>query len=555
MTKRSMPAAPAHSRGAPARPAARMRPPRVLQMLGLHGLDHLDAAILAALAAESPLLLIGPHGSAKSALLNRAAQALGLEHRHYNASMVSFDDLLGFPVPDPAGDGLRYLRTPATLWGAQSVFLDEISRCRPEVQNKLFAIVHERRAMGVAIEALRYRWAAMNPPAGSEGAGFGGPSGVSGDGGSDAGSPADPFLDDYLGSQPLDPALADRFAFVVALPPLADIDPAARRRLIAEGDEWEPRSAAALPALIERARVEAAKSREAYDDWVVRWVDALVAPLLQAGWLISGRRAAMLRAAAHAAHGARVALAGPTAAGGEPGPTAGVPGMPGAAARRKPPAIADSALEALRWGLPQRAQGRPMAESRLLAAHRKAVQMAGLPADSPLARIEAEADPLKRVAMALALPDGALSRASFSSLVADAFAAQDLPGRYLLARRLLPPLAERDLADAATLELLAGPLAKIVEFERDASHRLQMTRSEVTRFNALLAELARLDAADPEQASLGNLLYTLFAAEQAVFEPKEVIARDRELARLLSAADGAETPANDRGDRDDRAAA
>lgn len=524
----------------------RMRPPRVLQLLGLHGLDHLDAAILAALAAESPLLLIGPHGSAKSALLNRAAQALGLEHRHYNASMVSFDDLLGFPVPDPAGDGLRYLRTPATLWGAQSVFLDEISRCRPEVQNKLFAIVHERRAMGVALEALRYRWAAMNPPAGSEGAGFGGTPGEGGSG--DAGSAADPFLDDYLGSQPLDPALADRFAFVVALPPLADIDPAARRRLIAEGDEWAPRSAAALPALIERARTEAAKSREAYDDWVVRWVDALVAPLLQAGWPISGRRAAMLRAAAHAVHGARVALES-------------------AAALRDPPAIADSALEALRWGLPQRAQGRPMAESKLLAVHRKAVQMAGLPADSPLARIEAEADPVKRVALALALPDRALSRASFSSLVADAFAAQDLPGRYLLARRLLPALAERDLADAATLELLAGPVAKIVEFERDASHRLQMTRSETARFNALLAELARLDAADPEQASLGNLLYTLFTAERAVFEPREVIARDRELARLLAESEGAASgsgradpagsghAAHAAGDRDDRAAA
>jgi MoxR-like ATPase len=520
-----------------------------MQRLGLHGLDHLDAAILAALAAESPLLLIGPHGSAKSALLNRTAQALGLEHRHYNASLVSFDDLLGFPVPDEAREGLRYLRTPATLWGAQSVFLDEISRCRPEVQNKLFAIVHERRAMGIALESLRYRWAAMNPPAGTDGAGLGG---TYAEATTDAGAAADAFLDDYLGSQPLDPALADRFAFVVALPPLTDIDPAARRRLIAEGDDWHAAQAAALPALIERARAEAAKSREAYDDWVVRWVDALVTPLAQAGWPISGRRAAMLRAAAHAVHGARVAVDGT--------PT-------GAAARRKPLAISDSALEALRWGLPQRAQGRPMPESRLLAVHRKAVQMAGLPADSPLARIEAEADPLKRVALALALPDGTLSRASFSSLVADAFAAQDLPGRYLLARRLLPAVAERDLADAPTLELLAGPVAKIVEFERDASHRMQMTRSETARFNALLAELAKLDAADPEQASLGNLLYTLFMAEQAVFEPKAVIARDRELAHLLCANDGA-TAGSDReepaasslaeraaNDRDDRAAA
>ena len=543
MTKRSLPAAPAQQAGAQARPAAaRMRPIRVLQLLGLHGLDHLDAPILAALAAESPLLLIGPHGSAKSALLNRTAQALGLEHRHYNASLVSFDDLLGFPVPDEAREGLRYLRTPATLWGAQSVFLDEISRCRPEVQNKLFAIVHERRAMGIALESLRYRWAAMNPPAGTDGAS---PGGASSDGTGDVGA-ADAFLDDYLGSQPLDPALADRFAFVVALPPLTDIEPAARRRLIAEGDDWHPEQAVALPALIERARVEAAKSREAYDDWVVRWVDALVTPLAQAGWPISGRRAAMLRAAAHAVHGARVAVAGmPVAASSGPRPAVGAASAAtGAAVRRKPIAIADSVLEALRWGLPQRAQGRPIPESRLLAAHRKAVQMAGLPADSPLARIEAEADPLKRVALALALADGTLSRASFSSLVADAFAAQDLPGRYLLARRLLPAVAERDLADAPTLELLAGPVAKIVEFERDASHRMQMTRSETTRFNALLAELARLDAADPEQASLGNLLYTLFMAEQAVFEPKAVIARDREFAHLLCA-----------NDRDDRAAA
>ncbi len=57
--------------------------------------------------------------------------------------------------------------------------------------------------------ALRYRWAAMNPPAAFD----------------DAGD-----LDDaYLGSQPLDPALADRFAFVVALPALADIAPEQRK--------------------------------------------------------------------------------------------------------------------------------------------------------------------------------------------------------------------------------------------------------------------------------------------------------------------------------------
>src|SRR4051812_9143926 len=97
-----------------ARKASAETPMRLLRRLNVFGLDHLDAVLLAALASGEPLLLIGPHGSAKSALLNRFASALGLEHRHYNASLVSFDDLLGFPVPNAARNGLDYLHTPAT---------------------------------------------------------------------------------------------------------------------------------------------------------------------------------------------------------------------------------------------------------------------------------------------------------------------------------------------------------------------------------------------------------------------------------------------------------
>lgn len=481
------------------RAAEAPRVARPLRALGLYGLDHLDAIVLAALASEAPMLLIGPHGSAKSALLNRAAAALKLDHRHYNASLVSFDDLLGFPVPNEARDGLQYLRTPATLWGAQSVFLDEISRCRPEVQNKLFSIVHERRAMGVALESLRYRWAAMNPPAAFD----------------DAGDPDDA----YLGSQPLDPALADRFAFVVALPSLAELEPAERRLLIAHGDDApaggdaSPAGDDGLPALVAATRERVALSVEWFDAWVTGYVDALVAPLTEAKLAISGRRAAMLRRSTHFVHAAREVLA---------------------AAGRDAADIADSALEALRWGLPQRAQGRAPAESALLALHRHAVELAGEPLDSPLARLRGEPDPLRRVALALALPEGARSRTAFSALVADAFAAQDLPGRYLLARHLLPRLAERDAVNAPTLEMLAAPLGRILDFERDPAHRLQLTHAELTRFNAMLAAIVKLDPADERQASLGNLLYTLFAVENAAFDAAAVIARDAKLARLFA---------------------
>jgi len=42
--------------------------------------------VLAALVTEDPLLLIGASGTGKTFLLNSLSEALGLEHRHYNAS-------------------------------------------------------------------------------------------------------------------------------------------------------------------------------------------------------------------------------------------------------------------------------------------------------------------------------------------------------------------------------------------------------------------------------------------------------------------------------------
>ncbi len=87
---------------------------------------------------------------------------------------------------------MRFLETPATVWGAESVLIDEISRCKPEHQNRLFSLVHERRVQGLPLEQLRYRWAAMNPCSSDQGG-----------------------AEDYSGSEALDPALADRFALFV----------------------------------------------------------------------------------------------------------------------------------------------------------------------------------------------------------------------------------------------------------------------------------------------------------------------------------------------------
>ena len=180
-----------------------------LAALGAYGFEAQEPVILAALASGDPILLIGRSGTGKTFLLNSISEALGLEHRHYNASLISFDDLVGFPYPDEAKASVRFLETPATVWGAESVLIDEISRCKPEHQNRLFSLVHERKIQGLALTKLRYRWAAMNPCSSDQSGG-----------------------EEYLGAEPLDPALADRFAVVLEVgdwDALSDAD----RRLVA----------------------------------------------------------------------------------------------------------------------------------------------------------------------------------------------------------------------------------------------------------------------------------------------------------------------------------
>jgi len=163
-----------------------------LRAIGAFSFDRAAPVILAALVTEDPLLLIGASGTGKTFLLNSLSEALGLEHRHYNASLISFDDLVGFPYPDADKGGVTFLQTPATVWGAESVLVDEISRCKPEHQNRLFSLIHERRIQGIALDRLRFRWAAMNPCS------------------SDQDS-----LGGYAGSEPLDLALGDRFGLFI----------------------------------------------------------------------------------------------------------------------------------------------------------------------------------------------------------------------------------------------------------------------------------------------------------------------------------------------------
>jgi MoxR-like ATPase len=246
--------------------------PSRLARLGVYGFDATEPVILAALVTEDPLLLIGPSGTGKTYLLNSLSEALGLEHRHYNASLISFDDLVGFPYPEPDGDGVRFLETPATVWGAESVLIDEISRCKPEHQNRLFSLVHERRVQGIPLPKLRWRWAAMNPCSADQ-------SGTQ----------------DYIGSEPLDPALADRFALFITAPDWDELSEDERRGVVDPAGEGKVADdGGALRKQVDAWRTAFAAQLERCPEKVWRYAMAATSALNAGKVRISPRRARLL---------------------------------------------------------------------------------------------------------------------------------------------------------------------------------------------------------------------------------------------------------------------
>ncbi len=453
-------------------------PLRLLARLNLFGLDFLDLIILAALADERPLLLIGPHGTAKSELLNRLAGTLGLEHRHYNASLISFDDILGYPLPDTASGTVKYLRTPGDLWDAECVFLDEISRCRPETQNKLFSVIHEKRVQGLALPNLRYRWGAMNPPLTDD---------------------TDPG-DAYEGSLPLDPALADRFAWVVELPALIDLAPEDRIALISRGGT-QAGSPPDLGSLVGQTRQQIAGLSGDDLAWITRYVDGLVPPLAEARLAISGRRAVMLAGGIASLHAASLVLG-------------------------QNLKLEDCGLAAVRTGLPQRAQGRVIEASKLTAIHRAAVRLAGEPASAPMRRIRALRDPARRVAEGLRLYGHGVDKTELSTLVSDAFAGLTVPRRYLFARHVLPIAAARDCLNAPALELLAEPIARVATVCGQKQHAISISRADTPHWNALSKRLARLRRGSADEVELGNIFLTLALVEKERFDPDVLTSLD-----------------------------
>jgi len=466
----------------PAAPASR----GILRALGIAGWSALEPAILAALATESPILLVGPHGTAKTLLLQRLAEALSLAFRHYNASILSFDDLLGYPVPQ--GDRLVYLQTPATIWEAEAVLFDEVSRCRPELQNKLFPLIHEKVAQGLPLTRLRHRWAAMNPPPG------------------DPGSATEAVA--YDGAEPLDVALADRFAFVLEVPVLAQLADEERRAVLLGGGRPTPGAADQLREAVERCRGRLAEAEGRLRGRAAEYVDVLAAKLAGAGHALSTRRAVTLVRNVESLWAAQRVLDGEVP-GGEAGDE-------------------DAFFAAARFSVPDAAWGRPVEGHVLLAAHRAAWEAACLAADSPHRALLVETDPLRRIALALELD---LQPAEAGAVVADGFAALPRPVRLVTSAVLFPRLAERTDLPACTLEAVAEAYAAVARGGRETVTLRQGGRD--WKRELLGTRLATLDPESPRDRVLQNAAALLMADDER-FDLDALVAAWDEATAVLS---------------------
>ncbi len=138
-----------------------------LSRLGVLGWPEADQrALLVALAARVPVLLVGAHGTAKTQMVRAVAEAMDLRFHAYAADKVQLDDLIGFLDPRAMMDGeLSYLRTGACLWDKEFVLLDELGRAMPSTQSKFLEVLWDHTLLGERTD-VQHVWAAMNPAAG-----------------------------------------------------------------------------------------------------------------------------------------------------------------------------------------------------------------------------------------------------------------------------------------------------------------------------------------------------------------------------------------------------
>jgi hypothetical protein len=301
----------------------------------------------------------------------------------------------------------------------------------------------------------------------------------------------------YLGSEPLDPALADRFAFIVEVPTWASFTEEDRRAIIrAQREPIGAESRHRLEQRLQEIRETQAVVERALGDALATYVLKVEGLARQADITLSARRCNTLHRALITTHAAQY-VASPSA---------------------KPE---DSAWLALCASLPQRAEGKPIDRSRLFQAHRTAWNFASRDGDDPLCLILAEPDPVKRAIRATQVEG--LASDQLSDFIADGLAEATPGGRHALALHLQrhPVAAELNAAVAEQI----SELAQYVLVKQDVHRSCLVGSQESNTWGRVVSFLGELNGRE-DQKFLGNLLPGLFN--------RSVITSEEDLHRVHS---------------------
>jgi MoxR-like ATPase len=139
----------------------------LIEQLGIIGWGKIEPIILSALLAGEPILFVGSHGVNKTdgaQALSEGVLGLGTNYVKYETPIIQNDDILGYINAKDMMEGkLSYLQTPASLWAADAVGLDELNRANPMTAAKLMETVRTKSIMGMKTN-LKLVFAMINPP-------------------------------------------------------------------------------------------------------------------------------------------------------------------------------------------------------------------------------------------------------------------------------------------------------------------------------------------------------------------------------------------------------
>ena len=163
----------------------------------LFGWDYLEPIIIGSIALEENILFLGKHGTGKSSLARFLASAISDENNKMKLMKYAMDkenllSMVGCPNPEKLRVGkLDYATHERSIFNADIVLMDEITRASKENQNMVLEMLEERTVFG---KPLKYRFVV-----------------------------ATANDETYKGAMKLDAALLDRFVAVIPVPDLMGV--------------------------------------------------------------------------------------------------------------------------------------------------------------------------------------------------------------------------------------------------------------------------------------------------------------------------------------------